>query len=77
MKRKKDVIHFFGLSLGNYLEYKRISQRKISADCKISYQRVSKILNGKCNIFIDDVITVLSYLNVSLEFIVEEKWRIK
>lgn len=67
----------FGRSLGEYVKFKNYHQGALAEEVLMSKGQLSKVLTGRSNIMIDDAIAILEVLDVSLEFILCEAWKLK
>ena len=65
----------FGPALGDYLKFKKIKQKTVGEACLLSKQQMSKSINGYHALTTEDAYEIVKFLGVSLEFIMEEKWK--
>lgn len=64
----------FGNQLYHYLVHKNIKQKELCEALNFKPAHLNKILHGRTNVFIDDVIAILDYLGVTLEFVMKGGW---
>lgn len=65
----------FGVQLKKYMQDHGIQQRFVARKVDMTDSQFSKVLLGHSNIFIDDVLKILTVLNVKLDFIMQEQWK--